>query len=565
DLILTASNKYTALQWVLENLGHYYRADRVYVLQLIENSLTVEELGEWDASGKPSFRGMLTGMHIDKTPLLRRAIDTQQPVILARRDRSVVLQNDNSAYDLSSTWAFSAYPFIAVKNDFKAVLCIDNPHAQENNLALVAALKVYLLNLLQQLVEERFDDEGGQILGGNIYGLKDFNAQLPQLTSEIYTSMGAFTISVPQMLQLSHEYGYEHCFRLLNFIKELLTRSFGNSFIFNVLEHEFVILVPNTIKEIFFDRVKRVQDVINHNYAGQVFYGATWSRGSFVSENLVKEAVTLMLSSLPGLNCRVPVLPDELENLNAGSPSMLKQFTVHFQPKIDMHTGTVVGAEALVRGVADDGSIVSPGRFIAKMEKSGMLRDLDLFVLSRVLWQQQEWKHRGFKVVPVSVNFSRFTMFDSATAGAVLAILSHYEEECSHDIEIELTETACAVENVTLNRAMMPFRNLGLSFALDDFGTGYANLSIFSKVHFDSIKLDRSLITDIAVNKVSQSLLESIVRISHDSSMKVIAEGVEHQEQVDVLLKSGCYLAQGFLYDRALEPDKFAQKYLKRA
>lgn len=272
-----------------------------------------------------------------------------------------------------------------------------------------------------------------------------------------------------------------------------------------------------------------------------------------------------MLSSLPGLNCRPHSLQEEFESLNPKSSSFLKQFTVYFLPKIDMQSGKLAGAEALVRGVADDGSIVSPGRFIARMEKSGTLRDLDLFVLSRVLWQQQDWKRRGLKVVPVSVNFSRFTMFDSATAGAVLAILSHYDEDSAHEIEIEITETSCAVENVTLNRAMMLFRNLGLSFALDDFGTGYANLSIFSNVHFDSIKLDRSLIADIAVNKVSQSLLESIVRISHDSSMKVIAEGVEHQEQVNVLLKSGCYLAQGFLYDRALEPGHFAEKYLKSA
>lgn len=565
DLILTASNRYTALQWVLENLGHYYRADRVYALQLIENSMTVEELGEWDNSGRPSFRGMLTGMHIDKTPLLRRAIDTQQPVNLPRRDRSLIMQNGSNPNDLSITWAFSAYPLISVKDNFKAVLCIDNPHSEEGNLALVAALKVYLLKLLQQLVEERFTDEGGQILGGKIYGLKDFNEQLPRLTSEIYTSMGVFTLCVPQMLQLSHEYGYEHCLRLLKFIKELLSRSFGNSFIFNVLEQEFVILVPNTIKEIFFDRVKLVQDIINHNYQGQVFFGATWSRGSFVSEDLVKEATTLMLSSLPGLNCRPHSLQEEFESLNPKSSSFLKQFTVYFQPKIDIQSGKLAGAEALVRGVADDGSIVSPGRFIARMEKSGTLRDLDLFVLSRVLWQQQDWKRRGLKVVPVSVNFSRFTMFDSATAGAVLAILSHYDEDSAHEIEIEITETSCAVENVTLNRAMMLFRNLGLSFALDDFGTGYANLSIFSNVHFDSIKLDRSLIADIAVNKVSQSLLESIVRISHDSSMKVIAEGVEHQEQVNVLLKSGCYLAQGFLYDRALEPGHFAEKYLKSA
>ena len=184
-------------------------------------------------------------------------------------------------------------------------------------------------------------------------------------------------------------------------------------------------------------------------------------------------------------------------------------------------------------------------------------------MLSRVLWQQQRWEQQGLKTVPVSVNFSRFTLFDNSTAGAVLAILSHYREEAADKIEIEVTETACAVEDVTLKRALQPLRSLGLHFSLDDFGTGYANLSLFSKVHFDSIKIDRSLISDISVNKVSQSLLQSIVRISADSQMTVIAEGVEYQDQVDVLLKSGCTIAQGFLYDKAMDADKFAGKYLQ--
>ena len=131
-------------------------------------------------------------------------------------------------------------------------------------------------------------------------------------------------------------------------------------------------------------------------------------------------------------------------------------------------------------------------------------------------------------------------------------------------IEIELTETACSVEDVTLNRTLEPYRNLGMRLALDDFGTGYANLSIFSKVHFDTVKLDRSLVNDLSVNSVSRLLLESITRISNERKISVVAEGVEYQEQVDILKESGCHIAQGYLYDKPLDVNDFTARYLSK-
>ena len=99
----------------------------------------------------------------------------------------------------------------------------------------------------------------------------------------------------------------------------------------------------------------------------------------------------------------------------------------------------------------------------------------------------------------------------------------------------------------------------------DDFGTGYANLSIFSKVHFDTVKLDRSLIKDLNSSVVGRSLVESIVQISHDSNTLVVAEGVEENDQADILLERGCHLAQGHLYERPLDAELFTQKYLTTA
>lgn len=557
DIMLTSTNYVSALQWILGLIGSYFSADRVYALQVVDGGKAVEEIGEWDEGGKPSFRGMLSGISLDRLPLLRRAL-AGRPIYLSRMRRMMAVQTNDH---VSESWSFAVYPLNTV-NGFNALICIDNPQRHDGNLSLVAVLKNYLTLMLQRLLKERYDYMNLHAVTAGVYDMRSYREQIALFNSDVYSSLGVFTLAFPQILQLSREYGYEHCVRLISFVLELLRRSFGNSFIFRSFDSEFIILVPNTTKKIFFDRVARVQTVIDRNYPGHAVYGSTWSRGAFSGGNLVQEALTLMLSSQPQLSAKASPSGESPE-LEGYSSALTEKFTVFFQPKVDMHTGKLMGAEALVRGIGEDGSIVPPMRFISRMEKDGTLRELDLFVLSRVLWQQQRWEQQGLKTVPVSVNFSRFTLFDNSTVGAVLAILSHYREEAADKIEIEVTETACAVEDVTLKRALQPLRSLGLHFSLDDFGTGYANLSLFSKVHFDSIKIDRSLISDISVNKVSQSLLQSIVRISADSQMTVIAEGVEYQDQVDVLLKSGCTIAQGFLYDKAMDADKFAGKYLQ--
>lgn len=562
DLIIRSTNASSTLLRVLSLIGRYYDADRVYAVRLTDGMSTLEELGEWDNAQKASFKGLLTGMSIDKFPLLNRVVNTHKPVFIGRMDRAMnVITTDGS----SETWSYAVLPFKSNTSDFFGLLCIDNPFKHSGRLALPEALKPYLVLLNKQILKERYDYISARDIAPGIYGMHAYNEQIGIMNSDIYSSIGVMTLAIPQLLALTNEYGSDHCNNLINYVSELLKRSFGNSFIFHTYDQEFVVVVPNTTKDIFFERVSTVQQLCRRNYPSQISTGATWSRGVFAGEALVKEARTIMLSQQQsGMVPKLNTYEVKSNDFHPLSSSLLKRFTVYFQPKVDMKTNTLVGAEALVRGIDENGAIIPPMRFISTMEKEGTLRDLDLFVLSRVLWQLHDWKKQGYNVVPVSVNFSRFTIFDHSTAGAVLAILSHYDQVAASFIEIELTETACSVEDVTLNRTLEPYRNLGMRFALDDFGTGYANLSIFSKVHFDTVKLDRSLVNDLSVNSVSRLLLESITRISNERKISVVAEGVEYQEQVDILKESGCHIAQGYLYDKPLDVNDFTARYLSK-
>lgn len=563
DLMIKNTSPTVALNHILSLLGHYYQADRVYTIRVLNDLSYLEEIGEWDNGQKASFKGLISGASLERFPLLKRVFQTQKSIFIERIERAMNLQRiENSTKDVE-TWSYAAVPFNAQDNTFSGILCIDNSQNYQGRLALPEILKDYLGILHQKLLKERLDFVSVRDFAAGIYGIKAFREQVGFINSDSYSSLGVLVLAVPKILSLANEYGIDHCTNLIAYEAEILQRSYGNSFIFHTYDQEYVVIVPNVTKQIFFDRIATVHQLCRRNYPGQISSGATWSRGVFSAQNLIKEARTIMLSQQMS-NVQPKLSTYEVNNsFNPTTSALLKRFTVFFQPKIDMNTKKVIGAEALVRGIDENGQIIPPLRFISAMEKDGTLRDLDLFVFSRVLWQLQTWKAQGLKLIPVSVNFSRYTVFDNSTAGAVLAILSHYDKSIYSLVEIELTETACSIEDATLNRTLETYRNLGLKIALDDFGTGYANLSIFSKVRFDTLKLDRSLINDLSVNAISRSLLESITKISTQRHIAVVAEGVEYEEQVEILKASGCYIAQGFLYDRPIDVADFTERYLK--
>ncbi len=559
DAVVRNDSADAALSHILASLGKHYQADRVYLVRLIEGMMTLEVTGEWDNARMGSFKLLINGSRLKKFPLLERVFTSGKSVSIARRPRTVELQHADGR--LEGTWSYAAVACRPQAGTVKLVLCLDNPHENGGRLALPQALAPYLL-----LVHERLEKQKSSFLTAGDFGarviedLAEYRQVLSRLTCERYSSMGALVAAVPRLLVLDDAFGTEHCRNLLASLRELLARSFGNSVIFKKYTGEFVVLVPNTTHEVFFERVDWVQRACEKQFPGQVSTGATWSMEVFNVNALVEEARTFMLiQSGP-----VPPSIGRGSGQSVEAPAMLRNFIIHLQPKVDMRTREVVGAEALVRGVDAQGRIIAPAGFISQMEQGGMLRNLDLFVFSRVLWQLAQWKKEGLPLVPVSVNFSRYTLFDRATSGAVLAILSNYEDIDPGLIEIEITETACTVEHVTLERALAPYRRMGLRFALDDFGTGYANLSIFSQVRFETIKLDRTLVRDIPFNPMSRSLIESIVRISHEHRMVVVAEGVETESQAKTLVEKECFIAQGNYFEKPMDIRAFTSKCLAK-
>lgn len=232
-----------------------------------------------------------------------------------------------------------------------------------------------------------------------------------------------------------------------------------------------------------------------------------------------------------------------------------RMFEVWYQPKYDPETNEMVGAEALIRWRGKDGKLISPGEFIPLFEKNGMIRFLDEYVFRSVCLQQKAWEFEGLKPLPISVNLSRASLYFSNVVEQYRNII----DEIGVDprlVPIEITESA-AVANGNIKQLADDFYKAGFLLHIDDFGTGYSSLATLNLLHFDTLKLDKSLI-DYIGNYGGERLLDHTISLAKELGMKVCAEGVEKQEQVEFLKQLNCNSIQGYYYSRPVPLDDFA-------
>lgn len=233
-----------------------------------------------------------------------------------------------------------------------------------------------------------------------------------------------------------------------------------------------------------------------------------------------------------------------------------KEFQAFYQPKVDINTGKLCGAEALVRWFRE-GTMVSPGEFIPVFEKNNSICDIDFYMLRCVCEDLAGWIKEGIEPPRVSVNFSRRHLSNSKLAEEIANLLDEFKLP-KGQVEVEVTETMDEFTMNALKRVVDGLRDRGIPVAIDDFGTGSSSLNLLRDMDFDVLKIDKSFV-DHSFDK-DLKILGHIISIAKDLNVSVIAEGVEHLEQIETLRKLGCDRVQGFLYDRPLSKVKFEER-----
>ncbi|MCR5177514.1 MAG: GGDEF domain-containing phosphodiesterase [Lachnospiraceae bacterium] len=234
------------------------------------------------------------------------------------------------------------------------------------------------------------------------------------------------------------------------------------------------------------------------------------------------------------------------------------EFKVFYQPKVDSRSKRLVGAEALVRWFMN-GKIISPGVFIPALEERGSILPLDYYVLKQTCEDIRHWIDAGINPVPVSVNFSRKDLADKKLAESINTIIKKAGID-RNLIEIEVTESVSLAEQNDLAAFTGKLSRLGIMTAIDDFGSGYSSLNTLRGFQVHTLKIDRSFVNSDDFSWKDEIILKNIMKIADELGIEVVSEGVERDDQLALMNSVGCYVIQGYYYDKPLPHDDFEKR-----
>ena len=235
-----------------------------------------------------------------------------------------------------------------------------------------------------------------------------------------------------------------------------------------------------------------------------------------------------------------------------------KEFSLHYQPKVDLGTGAVTGVEALLRWKHPERGFIPPAQFIPIAEDTGLILPIGQWVLREACKQSRAWLDSGFAPVPMAVNISAVEFRSKDFVESVRAIL-HESKLDPHCLELELTESVLMKHAESTVSMLKALKEIGVQLTVDDFGTGYSSLSYLRQFPVDSLKVDQSFVHEISSDKDDAAIVSAVISMGNSLKKRVIAEGVETREQLNFLTAEGCEEAQGYYFNRPMVADQFAK------
>lgn len=236
-----------------------------------------------------------------------------------------------------------------------------------------------------------------------------------------------------------------------------------------------------------------------------------------------------------------------------------KELLVYFQPKFDITSEKVIGAEALVRWNHPKRGMLPPGMFIPICEENGYICTVDFYMMEEVCKQMKQWKDAGKRLIKVSVNFSRLHLSNKGFVDKLVETVKKYDLEPAN-LEIELTETVAYEEMENLLEVMHQIKEAGFGLSMDDFGSGYSSLNLLREMPVDVLKLDKGFLDDCGGNSATREkrIISHVISMAKDLEISVLAEGVETVQQKEFLRESKCDMIQGYYYAKPMPTDHFA-------
>ncbi|MDO4563508.1 MAG: EAL domain-containing protein [Clostridia bacterium] len=532
-------------------LGKYFGASRVYSLRVTSDGdeKWLSLLTEWTQTGVKSIYNKLSNVPLKKFPIVKKTIETKEGTVYSDEDNGRL---------------FITTPIIT-EGEVSAVICVDSPTRNKTSYGVLHTLCTYwAIHLGGQgvLAKTAYID----LLTG-LFNRNKYNDVTNTMDVSGLSSMGAVFADINSVSDVNHNLGNLCGDKMIKLAAHCLVEQFGREHVYRVSGDDFVVLAPNLVYKTLQEKALAAADAFNKEYPNGISVGYTWSAKNIKIKELAEHAEDLMKINkqthreklIANGSIKLPEvlgrLLDDIQN---------RRFVVYLQPKADVVSGAVVGAEALVRYNDPQRGIITPVKFIPLYEKQNIIKHIDYFVLEESLKLMSKWKEEGKRVIPIAVNYSRSTLLDSESLAKTRALREKYS--LPEDMfELEITESVGSIEKMTVAEACKKYNEAGFRLSLDDFGSEYSSLSILSVIDFKVLKIDKSITDDIVTSKTARAILESILQFCKKLGITTVAEGVEKKEQLDALREANCDIAQGYFIDKPLPTVDFEETYILEA
>ncbi len=522
---------------VLGTVRDYYDAEYAYYIEKEQDD--IETIYEWCAENVEWQRDRLKLMSFEQQPKWMKE-------------------------EITDTTADSYSVFRQISDDTTAILAVVGVHRGGCTLDLMRALLPYIPQAiaLQKMQKQQeylsYHDDLTGLLNRN--SLVDY---LANVNAGSLKSLGALSVDINGLKNFNKEFGRDYGDEVVIRVGEVLQEYFHSADVYRLTGDEYLVLADNISYEEFTKQIYAAHTKLDNISLGLVAMGYAWEKVDIDTDKLVSNAEVMMrdekkkyYKNLKKGHHEPIIKQDLLEDLEQGN------FIVCLVPKIETETGRVAGAEAVVRYHHKDLGIVDPGKYINLLEETKLSHYLDLYVFEEVCKTLHRWELEDLPMIPVAVNFAGATLKQESIADRMLHLIEKYHVLCEY-LEVEVSESGNDMNQEMLAETSSKIRKGNVRVILDHFGAKDSSFSILSLMEFDSLKIDKSLITNIVGNMRSRIVAQAVIDICRQLGATVQASGVETQDQLNVLKELGCDYAQGALFNKPITIDTFEVRYLK--
>lgn len=574
-MLYAVDNLDQTINAVLTQIGEFLVSDRAYVFEIKDKLMN--NTHEWTAPG--------ISPQLEKLQQLDLSLISDWLPFFEKNDCIIIddveqLQKTNPAayatLHAQEITSLIAAP-IFLDNKLAGYIGIDNYDSEKikNSSYLLLSMSIFLSyairhrNHVDMLHRLSYHD-----LLTNALNRNAFMDVLSQFRPGQYASAGIIYIDINGMKEINDFYGHHQGDKILITTVAKVFNLFKPDELFRIGGDEFVIITYDLTETDFYEKFNLLRNIFckKTNLPFSIATGSCWVKSPSDLNSLLQQADSAMYTDKKKFYYGKEKTSRYRHNLddilNLANYSALQealtagQFCIYFQPKISLDTEEFIGSEALIRYINQAGEIIAPNNFIPILEEARLIKMLDLYVFEEVCKQINIWKERKLRVKPVSINLSRSTLSYHFLADQLLALITKHNIDISL-LELEVTETAEVDNQLVFSQALEKLKEYGFSISIDDFGVRNASLSLFTTINFDILKLDRSLVKTLAQNQKARILIRSLAVICSDLGIKLIAEGVETLEQLDILKELRCNEVQGYLFSKPLPLNDFENKYLQ--